>query len=325
MATVTKRIGLLTSGGDAPGMNAAIRAVVRQGIALGAEVIGIRRGYCGLIEGELLPLGIADVSEIMDRGGTVLESSRCEQFLQEEGQARALRTAERAKLDGLVVIGGDGSLRGAWALQERGLPVMGIPATIDNDIWGTSIAIGVDTALNTVVECLRKIRDTAISHERAFVVETMGRESGYLALMGGLAGGAEAILIPEVPVDLGEVVEVVRRGYQRGKRHAIIVVAEGVFANAAQVVAAHIRERLGLTVRVTVLGHLQRGGSPTAFDRILGSRLGAEAVRRLVAGESGRMVGLAGDELQSVPLAEVAARRRQLDLELYELAMVLSR
>lgn len=321
------KIGVLTSGGDSPGMNAALRAVVRRGIVQGHQVYGIRRGYYGLIDENFKPLalGAADVGEIMDRGGSILESLRCPEFLREEEQRRAAEALRTAGFDGLVVIGGDGSLRGAWALARHGIPVAGIPATIDNDVAGTSIAIGVDTALNTIVECLRRIRDTASSQERAFVVETMGRESGYLALMSGLAGGAEAILIPEVEPDLDQVVEAIVAGYRRGKRHAIIVVAEGVFPNAAQRVAAYIKEKTDLQVRVTVLGHVQRGGAPTAFDRILASRLGAAAVDALAAGKANVLVGLQRDEVTLTPLEEVAGKRKRLDLELYKLAQALSR
>jgi 6-phosphofructokinase 1 len=320
-----KRIGVLTSGGDAPGMNAAIRAVVRQGIDLGLGVVGIRRGFAGLIEDELVPLGVSDVSGIMDRGGTILQSFRSAEFLGEEGQRKALETVAQEGLEGLVVIGGDGSLHGAELLHREGVPTVGIPATIDNDVYGTDIAIGVDTALNTVVEALSKIRDTATSHQRAFVVETMGRESGYIALMAGLAGGAEYILIPEVEVDLDEMAEVILRGYERGKRHAIIVVAEGVFKDAARTVGNYIERKIGYEVRMTVLGHLQRGGSPTAFDRILASRLGAQAVEELAAGRSGEMVALVGNRVEVLQLEEVLGQRKEIDRELFALAQVLSK
>lgn len=324
MAQLT-RVGILTSGGDAPGMNGAIRAVTRKGIDLGLEVTGIRRGFAGLIEGDLVPLAIADVGEIMDRGGTILQSFRATQFLKEEGQRRALETVAREELDGLIVIGGDGSLHGANLLHRRGVPTVGIPATIDNDIYGTDVAIGADTALNTVVEALSRLRDTASSHQRAFIVETMGRESGYIALMAGLAGGAEFILIPEVEVDLDGMTEAILQGYGRGKRHAIIVVAEGVFKNAAQTVGNYIERKLGYEVRMTVLGHLQRGGSPTAFDRVLASRLGARAVVELAAGESGKMIALVKNDVKPLKFEEILDRRKELDLRLLELARVLSK
>lgn len=320
-----KRVGVLTSGGDAPGMNAAIRAVTRRGINLGLEIVGIRRGFLGLVTGELLPLGIADVGGILDRGGTILQSFRAPEFEEEENQKKALETVERAGLDGLVVIGGNGSLHGAAALHRAGVPTIGVPKTIDNDIYGTDLAIGVDTALNTVVDCMSKIRDTAASHQRAFVVETMGRGSGYIALMAGLASGAEAILIPEVEPDLDGVTEAILQGYRRGKRHAIIVVAEGVFKDAARTVGNYIERRLGFEVRVTVLGHLQRGGAPTAFDRLLASRLGARAVEELAAGKSGEMVALVGNEIQTVPLAEILGRPKGISRELFELARILSK
>ena len=320
-----RRIGVLTSGGDAPGMNAALRAVVRRGIDLGLEVVGIRRGFAGLIDDELIPLGVSDVGGIMDRGGTILQSFRCAEFLQEEGQQRALETIEQEGLEGLVVIGGDGSLRGAEFLHCEGVPTVGIPATIDNDVYGTDIAIGVDTALNTVVEALSRIRDTATSHQRAFVVETMGRESGYIALMAGLAGGAEYILIPEVEVDLDEMAGVILQGYKRGKRHAIIVVAEGVFKDAARTVGNYIERKIGYEVRMTVLGHLQRGGSPTAFDRILASRLGARAVEELAQGGSGRMIALVGNRIETLELREALGQRKEIDRRLFQLARVLSR
>lgn len=316
---------MLTSGGDAPGMNGAIRALTRKGIDLGLEVVGIRRGFAGLMDGDLVPLRVTDVGEIMDRGGTVLQSFRATRFLEEEGQRRALETVARQGLDGLIVIGGDGSLHGAEFLHREGVPTIGIPATIDNDVYGTDIAIGVDTALNTVVEALSRIRDTAASHQRAFIVETMGRESGYIGLMAGLAGGAEFILIPEVEVDLDGMTGAILQGYERGKRHAIIVVAEGVFKNAAQTVGNYIERKMGYEVRMTVLGHLQRGGSPTAFDRILASRLGARAIEELAAGESGKMIALVNNNVQSLEFTDVLDRRKELDLELLELAQVLSK
>jgi 6-phosphofructokinase 1 len=320
-----KRVGVLTSGGDAPGMNAAIRAVTRRGIDLGLEIAGVRRGFTGLMAAELLPLGISDVGGIIDRGGTILQSFRAPEFLTEEGQQKALETVESAQLDGLVVIGGNGSLHGAAVLHRAGVPTIGVPKTIDNDIYGTDIAIGVDTALNTVVDCISKIRDTAASHQRAFVVETMGRGSGYIALMAGLASGAESILIPEIEPDLDGVTETILRGYRRGKRHAIVVVAEGIFKDAARTVGNYIERKLGFEVRMTVLGHLQRGGAPTAFDRILASRLGARAIEELAAGKSGEMVALVGNEIQSVPLSEILGRPKEIPQELFELAEMLSK
>ena len=316
------RVGILTSGGDAPGMNAAVRAFVRRGWELGLAPIGIRRGYAGLIEGDMAPLTPRDVGGVIEYGGTFLRTARCPAFLTEQGRRKALETIEREKLAALVVIGGEGSLKGARWLSEQGVRVIGLPASIDNDIKGTDMAIGVDTALNTVVWALNRIRDTALAHERVFLVEVMGRKSGYIALMGGIAGGAEIILVPEVEVGLDQVAEEVSAGYRKGKHHSIVVVAEGVTERLGPTseIAQFIRERTGLEVRVTVLGHLQRGGSPTAYDRILGSRLGAQAAEDVAAGRFGHMMALRGGELLPVPLTEVGRKELAIDLSLYELA-----
>jgi 6-phosphofructokinase 1 len=313
-------VGILTSGGDAPGMNAAVRAFVRRGWELGLSPVGIRRGYAGLIEGDLVPLSPRDVGGIIERGGTFLHTARCPEFLTPDGQERALATLKREELASLVVVGGEGSLAGARWLSEQGVKVIGIPASIDNDILGTDMAIGVDTALNTVVWALNRIRDTALAHERVFVVEVMGRKSGYIALMGGLAGGAEIVLVPEVEVSLDEVAEEVAAGYRKGKHHSIVVVAEGVTERLGPTreIAAFIRERTGLEVRMTILGHLQRGGSPTAYDRIFGSRLGARAAEDAAEGRFGHMIGLAGGKLVAVPLAEVGRKELAIDPYLYE-------
>ncbi len=315
------RIGILTSGGDAPGMNAAVRAAVRRGWELGLEIVGIRRGYAGLIEGEAVPLTPRDVGGIIEYGGTFLHTARCPAFLTEEGRRKALDTIDREKFDALVVIGGEGSLQGARWLTEQGVNVVGIPASIDNDIEGTELAIGVDTAVNTVVWALNRIRDTAFAHERVFLVEVMGRESGYIALMGGLAGGAELVLVPEVEVSLEELAQQVSSIYRKGKHHSIIVVAEGVIARlgSTEVIANFLRERTGLEVRVTVLGHLQRGGSPTATDRILASRFGAQAVEDAKAGIFGHMVAWQKGKVVRVPLTVVRRKQMAIDLRLYEL------
>jgi len=316
------RIGILTSGGDAPGMNAAVRAFVRRGWELNLSPVGIRRGYAGLIEGDMAPLSPRDVGGVIEYGGTFLHTARCPAFLTPEGRKLALETIQREGLEALVVIGGEGSLQGARWLAQQGVPVVGLPASIDNDIKGTDMAIGVDTALNTVVWALNRIRDTALAHERVFLVEVMGRNSGYIALMGGLAGGAEIVLVPEVEVSLEQVAEEVSAGYRKGKHHSIVVVAEGVTARLGPTheIAHFIRERTGLEVRVTVLGHLQRGGSPTAYDRILGSRLGAQAAEDLAAGRFGHMIALQEGELLPVPLTEVGRKELAIDLELYRLA-----
>ncbi len=315
------RVGILTSGGDAPGMNAAVRAAVRRGWELGLELVGIRRGYAGLIEGDVVPLSPRDVGGIIEHGGTFLHTARCPAFLTEEGRRRALGTIAREKLDALVIIGGEGSLQGARWLSEQGVNVVGIPASIDNDIEGTELAIGVDTAVNTVVWALNRIRDTALAHERVFLVEVMGRESGYIALMGGLAGGAELVLVPEVEITLDEVAQRVSALYRKGKHHSIVVVAEGVTAKIGSVgvIANTLRERTHLEIRVTVLGHLQRGGSPTATDRILASRFGAQAVEDIKAGVFGHMVAWRQGRLARVPLGVVRRKEMAIDLRLYEL------
>lgn len=319
-----EKAGVLTSGGDSPGMNACLRSVVRVGTNLGLEVTGIRHGFSGLIENDMEILKMLDVDGIMDRGGTILQSRRCEEFKTEEGQEKALQVIEDHGLEGLIIIGGDGSFRGAQKLHQKGVSVIGVPATIDNDIYGTEMAVGVDTALNTVVHSVNMIRDTATSHERAFVIEVMGRESGYIALMAGLAGGAEEILVPEMDFDLDDVAEKIVRGQKRGKQHSIIVVAEGVLKNAGHTVANYIERKIGYEVRVTVLGHLQRGGSPTAFDRILSSRLGAEAIERLASGESGIMVAWQKSRIKSVKLSDALDEDKEIDKKLYELAKILS-
>ncbi|MGB9858566.1 MAG: 6-phosphofructokinase [Moorellaceae bacterium] len=313
-----KIIGVLTSGGDAPGMNAAVRAVVRKAQKMQMEVIGIARGYAGLIQGDFRRLDSGSVADTIHRGGTILLTARSEEFLTEAGRARALENARREGIEGLIVIGGDGSFRGALHLHRKGFPVIGVPATIDNDIPGTDYTIGFDTALNTAVEAINKIRDTATSHERIFIVEVMGRASGQLALAAGLAGGAESILIPERPIDFDEVVSRLERGRQRGKLHSIIVVAEGV--GSAIEVSREIARRTKLESRVTILGHIQRGGTPTAFDRILASRLGARAVELLAAGASGRMVGLQENRIVDVELEVVLHQKKEIDQEVYDLA-----
>lgn len=322
-----ERVAVLTSGGDAPGMNAAIRAIVRQGRELGLQVFGINHGYKGLLEGDIEELGVKDVSGIIERGGTFLQSKRAPEFQEQDAQDEGVRVINQHEIDGLIVIGGDGSLRGARALSEEGIPAVGIPATIDNDVYGTDISIGVDSALNMVVDALDRIRDTAASLERAFVVETMGRESGYIALMGGLSGGAEIILIPEIDYDLEEVAKTIYRGYKRGKQHTIIVVAEGVYedGSAAHYVGERIRERIGFEMRITVLGHMQRGGSPSAQDRSLASRLGARAVQRLDQGDSGKMMGISGEDIVTTSFEEVFSHKKDLDLDIYNLAQVISK
>jgi len=322
-----KRIGVLTSGGDAPGMNAAIRAVVRTGLEQGTEVFGIQRGYRGLIAGAFTPLGARDVGGIIQRGGTMLGSARSAEFRTPEGRAQALEQLDRQGIEGLVIIGGNGTQTGSEALAGLGFPVVGVASTIDNDLYGSDITIGVDTALNIALEAIDRLKVTASSHHRAFVVEVMGRDCGYPALMAGIAGGAEAITIPEVEADPEAIAEEIRRAYERGKPHALVVAAEGARYNA-QRLADYFRdqhERLGFELRVTILGHVQRGGAPTFFDRILATRLGAAAVERLVAGEHGVLVGLIKSEIAATPLEVVVTSKKPLDVKLLELARVLAK
>jgi len=321
-----KRIGVLTSGGDNPGLNPCIRAVVRMGIYLGVEVMGIRRGYAGLIDGEISELDARSVGGIIGRGGTILGTARCEEFYDARGRREALRTLNRFDIDGLVVIGGNGSLTGAMELWKMGFPTVGIPSTIDNDISGTDLSIGVDTALNTVLAAVDKIKDTASSHHRAFLIETMGRHSGYLALISGIIGGAELVLIPEIEATFEEVRRVVEDAYIRGKTHCIIMVAEG-WEPGTQALTEQLREHkddLGFSVRVTQLGHVQRGGSASALDRLLATQLGAAATRELLAGNGGNVVGWVENKIQLTPLEEAVTTSKQIDRELYKVAEIMS-
>lgn len=317
-----KRIAVLTSGGDAPGMNAAIRAVVRSGHYHGLEVYGVIRGYSGLINGDIRPLSLRSVGDIIHRGGTILYSARCKEFQTEEGRKKAVEQLRKHEIDGLVVIGGDGSFRGAQKLTALGFPAVGVPGTIDNDIPGTDFTIGFDTAVNTVIDCIDKIRDTATSHERTYVIEVMGRNAGDIALWSGLADGAESILIPESPYDLDDVVNRLKQAAESGKKHSIIIVAEGVGSGVE--FAEKIKEKLSVETRVTVLGHVQRGGSPTAFDRVLASRMGAKAIDLLRAGEKDKMVAIQNNKLVGIDFDEAFSMKHQPDMELYDLAKILS-
>ena len=322
-----KRIAVLTSGGDAAGMNAAIRAVVRTGLDRGWEVFGVRHGFAGLMAGDFLSLGARDVGGIIQRGGTALWSARCPEFKTEEARREALDQLQRRNISALVVIGGDGSQKGSHAISQMGFPVVGVASTIDNDLYGSEITIGVDTALNIALEAIDRLKVTASSHQRAFLVETMGRDCGYLALMAGIAGGAEAIVIPEVETDPELIAAELRGAYDRGKAHAIVVVAEGAEYNAeklARYFKEH-RERLGFDLRVTILGHIQRGGAPGVFDRLLATRFGAAATERLARGEHGVLVGLIKGEIAATPLNEVVANRKPLDPGLFELARSLAK
>lgn len=318
-----KKIVVLTSGGDSPGMNAAIRAVVRTGIFHGLEVFGVERGYTGLIEGQIFPMNISSVGGIMQRGGTILKTSRCEKFKTKEGLDIALQKLKELNIDGLVTIGGDGTLRGIRELSALGVKTMGVPATIDNDLSKTDMAIGVDTALNTVMGAIDKIKDTASSHERAFIIQVMGRNSGYLALMGGIAGGVEVVLIPEISYNLREISLKLKEGYQRGKTHCIIIIAEGV--GKTYEVSKFLEDKIGFETRVTILGYLQRGGSPSAFDRLLASRLGAAAVEHLLKGETSKMVGLMGNKIEATDLEVVLSEQKTISQDLYNLALMLAK
>ncbi|PXF33896.1 6-phosphofructokinase [Mesotoga sp. SC_NapDC] len=318
-----KKVGVLTSGGDSPGMNAAIRAAVRTAQTDEIAVVGIRRGYSGLLDEEFVDMDYSSVGGIMEKGGTVLRSSRCEEFKTEEGRARAAEVLRNNHIEALIVIGGEGSLSGAKLLmEENGIPVVGIPGTIDNDIAMTDMCIGVDTCLNTCVESIQKLKDTASSHERAFVVEVMGRNSGYVALASGIAVGAEAIIVPELPVDYESIADKILKERKRGKINCIIVVAEG--ASSAFTVARHVEHRIGYETRITILGHIQRGGSPTAFDRVLASRMGYASIKVLEKEEGGLMMALKGGKIAAVPLEEVLSNKRSLDMELVEMAKILS-
>lgn len=322
-----ERIAVLTSGGDAPGMNAAIRSVVRTGLDKGWEVLGIQHGYAGLLAGEFVPMQARDVSGIIQRGGTILGSARCPEFRTLAGQQKGLASLREHGVDGLVVIGGNGSQSGAYALYQLGFPVVGVASTIDNDLYGSEITIGVDTALNIALEAIDRLKVTAESHRRAFLVEVMGRNSGYLALMAGIAGGAEAVVIPELEVDPEDVASELRSAYVRGKAHALVVVAEGSPYNADGLVRyfKENQERLGFELRATILGHVQRGGAPGAFDRLLATRLAAAATACLARGETAVLVGLRKGEITTTPLAEVANRQRPIDLSMLDLVYVLAK
>jgi 6-phosphofructokinase 1 len=316
------KIGVLTSGGDAPGMNAAIRAVVRRAFNLNCECVGYLHGFNGLINGEWRKMTQASVAGIIQRGGTILRTARSAEFHTAEGRDMAIETLARTGVEGLVVIGGGGSALGAMGLDGMGVPVVGVPSTVDNDLLGTDVTIGHMSAVDTVVQNVNRVRDTATSHERIFVIETMGRDTGHIALDAGLASGAESILVPEIEVPLEDVSRRILRAHARGKSHSIIMMAEG-YGHGFDV-ARQIQEQTELETRVIVLGHLQRGGSPLASDRIIASRLGARAAELLVAGQHGVQVGLISGDYVSTTLAEVTSRHREINLHLYELARSLS-
>ena len=316
------RIGVLTSGGDAPGMNAAIRAVTRTALYHGIQAVGIRRGYEGLLAGDLVPLTRSSVGGVIHRGGTILRTARCEAFMRPEGVNAGVAVLKENDIDALVVIGGDGSFRGAKELADRGVKVAGIPASIDNDVAGTDCSIGFDTACNTALECIAKLRDTASSHDRMFIVEVMGRHSGYIALETGLAGGAEFVLVPELPVDLEAITAKLRYAKQRGKTHSLIVIAEGVMK--ASELAEKLKGRCEYDPRIVVLGHLQRGGAPTCFDTVLASRIGAAATDALIAGRSGIMVGRINGRIVESPFDAAWKIKKHIDDDMLRLVDMLS-
>jgi 6-phosphofructokinase 1 len=323
---LTQRLAVLTSGGDAPGMNAAVRAVTRGALAKGWEVFAVRNGYAGLVSGTITPLAARDVGGIIQQGGTVLGSARSPEFAQPAGRSSALRNLASRGIEALVVIGGNGSQTGSNSLAREGFAVLGVPSTIDNDLYGTDVSIGSDTAVNITLEAIDRLRTTASSHQRAFAVETMGRDCGYIALMAGLAGGAEVIVLPESEISPAEVAERLRAAYRRGKTHALVVIAEGARCGVKELMEHYDKERasIGFDLRVTRLGHVVRGGSPSAADRVLATRLGAAAVDCLARGEHGMLVGLSCNQIATTPLSEVAGRTRPADSSLLELARVMA-
>jgi 6-phosphofructokinase 1 len=324
--TSLKKIAVLTSGGDSPGMNACIRAIVRTGIYHELEVYGIRNGYSGLIKNEFVRMESSSVSNIIQRGGTILKTARSKEFMEYEGRKIAYENLKKNGIDGLVVIGGDGTFTGADVfINEFDFPIMGTPGTIDNDLFGTDMTIGYDTALNTVMEAVDKIRDTADSHSRLFFVEVMGRDAGFIALRSGIAGGAEEILIPETVTYIDDLIEMLEKGFRKNKNSGIIIVAEGDDAGGAFEVAAKVNEKYThYETRVTVLGHIQRGGSPTSFDRILASTMGYEAVRALLAGRKGEMVGIINKEVVFTPFEQAIKYHKGIREDLLDMARILA-
>ncbi|GGI40335.1 6-phosphofructokinase [Mammaliicoccus stepanovicii] len=319
-----KKIAVLTSGGDSPGMNAAIRAVVRKAIYHDIEVYGVYQGYMGLINDNIKKLELGSVGDIIQRGGTFLYSARCPEFKEKEVREKAIENLEKRGIEGLVVIGGDGSYRGAQRLSEeaKNLKTIGVPGTIDNDINGTDFTIGFDTALNTILDAVDKIRDTASSHERTFIIEVMGRDAGDLALWSGLAAGAETILVPEGTSDIKEIAEKIQQGMDRGKKHSIIVCAEGVMTGHQ--CGEELKKYINIDTRVSCLGHIQRGGTPTGMDRVLASRLGGYAVELLMQNESAKAVGIKQNQLTCTPFDDIFSAKHNFDFKMYELANQLS-
>ena len=318
-----KKIAVLTSGGDAPGMNAAIRAVVRTAIHNGIEVMGVQRGYAGLINGELFPMNRSSVSDIIQRGGTILRTARCVEFKQEEVRKEAAQILADNGVDALVVIGGDGSFTGAKLLSKLGVKTIGLPGTIDNDLTYTDYTIGFDTALNTVVDAIDKIRDTSTSHERVSIVEVMGRDCGDIAVHTGVACGAEYIITPEKGYDKDELCKVILEGKKAGKIHNLVLLAEGV--GGAEELAKYVEEQTGIETRATVLGHIQRGGAPSAFDRVLASRMGSKAIELLMEGKTSRVIGIKNNQIFDQDIDEALALGRTFDERLYEISEEISK
>ncbi|MBC8485780.1 MAG: 6-phosphofructokinase [Bacteroidetes bacterium] len=321
-----KKIGVLTSGGDAPGMNACIRAIVRTGIYYGLKVYGVMDGYNGLIKNKFIPMGSSSVSNIIQRGGTILKTARSKEFFTKQGRQKAYENIIKHGLDGLVVIGGNGTFTGADVfINEFDFPIIGAPGTIDNDLYGTDLTIGYDTAINTVVEAVDKIRDTADSHDRLFFIEVMGRDAGFIALRSGIAVGAEDILVPETVTYIDELIEILERGFRKNKKSGIIIVAEGDDAGGAFDVARKVKEKFDyLETRVTILGHIQRGGSPSAYDRIIASTMGYAAVKALLEGRRGEMVGIINKDVAFTPFEKAIKHHKDIKRELLEMARVLS-
>jgi 6-phosphofructokinase 1 len=320
-----RKIAVLTSGGDAPGMNAAIRSVVRTAITSQLEVVGVLQGYTGAIQNRIVPMSMGSVANVIQRGGTILKSGRAPEFHKAEVRAQAAANLKAAGVDGLIAIGGDGTFRGAQLLgSEHKIPVIGIPGTIDNDIFGTEETIGFDTALNTALEAIDRIRDTAASHDRLFIVEVMGRDSGFIAVDVGVAGGAEEVFIPETLANVDLAIQSIQRGVQRGKTSSILIAAEGQKQGRAYDLAEQIRRKAGFEAKVCVLGHIQRGGPPTARDRILASRLGFASVRALQQGFTDVMVGVQSSQVVTVPFLESINKKRRVPQDLVDLAHLLS-
>lgn len=326
MSNSIKSIAVMTSGGDSPGMNAAIRAVVRAGLSYGVKVFGIKRGYEGMIDGDIIPMESHSVSNIIQRGGTILKSARSDRFRTEEGRKLAYEQLKKHEIDAVVAIGGDGTFSGALQFnKEHNIPFIGIPGTIDCDLYGTDYTLGFDTAVNTAVDAIDRIRDTADSHDRLFFVEVMGRDAGFIALYSGIAGGAEATLIPESQTDENALMEMLAKGWERKKSSMIVVVAEGEVIGGAYKIAEKVKEKFKhYDIRVSVLGHMQRGGSPSCMDRVLGSRMGVAAVEAMLAGRVQIMIGIVNNHIHYTSLEKAVKHNQDIDMNLLRLGEILS-